>query len=149
VNAVVTALPTTGHVERVFAGRLGFDDPSVSGNIEQFCQQPADAQGVAETYGGPSSIVPTSFALRNNLDAFGIALQIDRTSLFPKPGGGPLGLVAWYVIGSQKDCNGNGRDDADDIACGKGNVCGGIAGSGDCNGNGIPDDCEVAAPGGN
>ncbi len=40
------------------------------------------------------------------------------------------------------DCNGNGRDDAEDIACGGGNTCGGIEGSYDCNENGVPDECE-------
>ncbi|MFQ5430658.1 MAG: proprotein convertase P-domain-containing protein [Phycisphaerae bacterium] len=40
------------------------------------------------------------------------------------------------------DCNNNGRDDAEDIACGAGNVCGGIPGSADCNLNGVPDECE-------
>ena len=40
------------------------------------------------------------------------------------------------------DCNNNARDDAQDIACGAGNVCNGIPGSDDCNLNGIPDECE-------
>ena len=41
------------------------------------------------------------------------------------------------------DCNNNGRDDAEDIACGGGSVCNGIPGSWDCDGNGVPDECEV------
>lgn len=46
--------------------------------------------------------------------------------------------------GTFQDCNNNGRDDAEDIACGLDNYCDNIAGSGDCNVNGIPDDCEIA-----
>ncbi len=42
------------------------------------------------------------------------------------------------------DCNENGRDDDDDIACGGGVYCDDVLGSDDCNANGIPDECDLA-----
>ncbi len=53
-------------------------------------------------------------------------------------------VVDGPACGTIVDCNSNGRDDAEDIACGLDNYCNDIAGSGDCNNNGTPDDCEIA-----
>ncbi len=141
LDAIIAALagtPGSINAERVFAGQLNFDSPTVTGSIEQVCQQ-LDGQ----TYGGPANTVQAVDALKNNLSVFGIGLVRNRTGNFPLPVGGSYGVTAFYVTDQKKDCNSNGRDDADDIACGLGNTCGGLAGSGDCNNNGIPDECEV------
>ena len=50
------------------------------------------------------------------------------------PAAAALAAVA-YAAPAASDCNGNGIDDATDIANGT---------SEDCNGNGIPDECDVA-----
>jgi len=46
------------------------------------------------------------------------------------------------AVAALGDCNVNGREDENDIACGGGNTCGGIPGSYDSNANGTPDDCQ-------
>ncbi len=63
----------------------------------------------------------------------GIAVSLSSTPVFAAGG---------------SDCNGNGRADECDIACGvAGGFCdvSGCGNSFDCNGNGIPDDCELVA----
>lgn len=137
VNSLIASLPSTGSVERVFAGKLDFDGPSVTGNIEQVCRQADGSE-----YGGPANTLTATFALKNNLDTFGIGLTRTLTSNFPDPGT-LKGQAVFYVCPQAKDCNDNGRDDSLDIQCGLDNVCGGLPGSGDCNGNGTPDECEV------
>lgn len=141
LDAIIAALagtPGSIAVDRIFAGQLNFDSPTVTGSIEQDCRQ-TDGQ----VYGGPANTVQAVDALKNNLSVFGIGLVRNRTGNFPAPVGGNYGVTAFYVTDQAKDCNLNGRDDSDDIACGLGNTCGGLAGSGDCNNNGIPDECEV------
>jgi hypothetical protein len=46
------------------------------------------------------------------------------------------GQDVYYLRIGDRDCNGNGTPDADDLAGGA---------SGDCNDNDIPDECEIAA----
>jgi len=57
-----------------------------------------------------------------------------------KDGSEPFGTLDIFL---DADCNGNGRSDADDIACGFGNECDGIPGSADCDANSIPDECQI------
>lgn len=58
------------------------------------------------------------------------------TWIFPAPYESPNTLYKKAVSLSMTDCNGNGVDDAAEIAMGM---------SADCNGNGIPDGCDIAS----
>jgi cysteine-rich repeat protein len=107
-----------------------------------------------ELSGSSSTVIsPPSYTPNNPLSAFdgmdkaGLWTLFVSDSVTPDSGS----IVSWTLhISNQgepvecpEDCNENGRDDADDIACGLGTICEGLYGSGDCNSNGIPDDCEI------
>ncbi|MFO0972286.1 MAG: hypothetical protein U1A27_02440 [Phycisphaerae bacterium] len=111
-------------VDRVFAAKVGYDDPNgVTGTITQICRQP-DGQDY------PGGTIDAGFLLKNNLDVFGIGLPTTLVTTNPYA----LGRCLYWVMYQNKDCNGNTIDDADEIASGAAQ---------DCNSNGIPDLCEV------
>lgn len=87
-------------------------------------------------------------------DGLGTSLALDGTRLLAgAPGDLPAGSVSAFELAEGTDCNGNGVDDACDLARGTVTDCNenGIPdtcdiASGfeqDCNGNGIPDDCDI------
>ena len=57
-------------------------------------------------------------------------------------GGTTNGINRTFLLQPLPDCQPNGRPDGEDIACGLGNKCDGIPGSGDCDLNQVPDECD-------
>ncbi len=119
------------------------DDEGTGGTIENI-----NLAGGASTVVSPPSYTPNNpLSAFDGMDKAGLWTLFVSDSVAPDTGS----IVSWtlYIqnqgepVECPEDCNENGRDDADDIACGLGNICQGLYGSGDCNSNGIPDDCEI------
>ncbi|MFH0982290.1 MAG: PKD domain-containing protein [Planctomycetota bacterium] len=95
--------------------------------------------GAQDVLLGPHAVPPAaylessaSFTMGASTDAVTLAIRIVNSAGAPSVGDYLLDAIS--VIVPANDCNGNGADDADDIA-------GGV--SQDCNGNGTPDECDI------
>lgn len=113
--------PGTGELNQETAS-AGFDIHAVWGD------------GAERVYavGGRFSPPFKGLALLRTLGPSGI------TPVAPLPGTNPVDNSALQVVNLTADCNGNGQEDADDLAGGT---------SSDCDTNGVPDECQSDADG--